>query len=159
MNSTMLVAGHVYSETFTQSFVASLNAIESPHQVKNAKKPNLPFADGSVILPNSKDLFGLKFYSVVEDGLEVTQAKGKVTVKSVKEKSAFAEAGLQVGDILVTLNGEVIKSSHELNRLSSRAIVTDGKGTLRIDRGGEKLDISVKYPPLKFASQVKEKGK
>jgi regulator of sigma E protease len=63
-----------------------------------------------------------------------------IVVRAVEPNTPAAEAGLQVGDRFVAVNGEPVKSAEQVTQL-----VRENKGkpiTLRIDRKGTQLDIT-----------------
>ena len=63
-----------------------------------------------------------------------------IVVRLVEPNTPAAEAGLQIGDRIVAINGETVKSAEQVTQ-----IVREHKGqpiTLRVERNGSQLDIS-----------------
>jgi regulator of sigma E protease len=63
-----------------------------------------------------------------------------IVVRLVESNTPAAEAGLQIGDRIVAINGETVKSAEQVTQ-----IVRDHKGqpiTLRVERNGSQLDIT-----------------
>jgi regulator of sigma E protease len=63
-----------------------------------------------------------------------------IVVRNVEPNTPAAEAGLSVGDRIVAVNGEPVKSAEQVTQL-----IREHKGqpvTLRVDRGGKAVDIT-----------------
>src|SRR5882672_493276 len=63
-----------------------------------------------------------------------------IVVRAVEPNTPAAEAGLQVGDRIVAVNGEPVKSAEQVTQL-----IREHKGqpiTLRVDRGGRVVEIT-----------------
>ncbi len=100
--------------------------------------------DPDRVFANDTKLLGVKFYSAVEDGLEVTTDKGVVTVGTVDEAKPFAKAGVKKGDVIERVNGEAVTTLHELDRLLVRATVASGTARLKLKREGGTVLTEVK---------------
>ena len=64
-----------------------------------------------------------------------------VAVEKVVEDSPAAAAGLQVGDVIVRLNGEAIESSRKLTRLISE-VAPDHQVRITVLRGGSERELT-----------------
>lgn len=91
-----------------------------------------------------KNLYGEKFYSCADDGLEVKFAGGRVEVVGVDDKKPFALAGLKKGDEVTRVNGERITSLQDFDRMVCRAVVSTGVATLKVRRGESVQTVEVK---------------
>ncbi len=96
--------------------------------------------------PYDKQLLGVKFYSVNEDGLEATaDAERKtVTVTNVEAKKPFAKVGVLKGDEILSVNGDHVSTLHELDRLICRGTVASGVAKLKLKRDGKEDTVEVK---------------
>ncbi len=95
-------------------------------------------------------MLGLHFYHSSEDGLEASEEKGVVKVKSLATKLPLGKCELQIGDTVESVNGDRVKTRHELNRLLCRAIVTTGIAEIKAFRGKETIIAKVKLAePMK----------
>jgi uncharacterized iron-regulated protein len=77
-------------------------------------------------------------------GLMFEEAEGDLKVIKVLEESPAAKAGIQPGDILVSLDGEGLQESFDLLYLLGRKRPGD-KGNLIIRRDDEPLEITVHF--------------
>ena len=76
-------------------------------------------------------------------GLEVAEKGGRVTVKSVLQKSPADQAGVRAGDRIASVDGRRVEDTMGLLRLAAQ--LTAGKDvTLTIVRGDKRQDITVK---------------
>ena len=62
-------------------------------------------------------------------------------VQSVQPKSPAAKAGLQAGDVVVSVNGKAVENAGQLTRNVS-SVAPGGKVTLTVLRGNEKKDLN-----------------
>lgn len=76
-------------------------------------------------------------------GVEAAEEDKKVVVKTVKPKSLAEELGIQVGDVLLSINGQAIVS---LPHLEGAAIQMqpNEKASIEVERSGEKLSLESK---------------
>jgi hypothetical protein len=75
-------------------------------------------------------------------GVELSEKKGVVTVRKVLKKTPAAEAGLLKGDCIREVQGEAVKTSADVLRLTAR--VTAGQTVrLTIQRGEDTKEITV----------------
>lgn len=112
-----------------------------PIKYKKMSKPFTYVVENCTKLP-----LGANFYYTTEHGLEVTDEGKGVQVKSLTKESPFAVAGMQVNDIVTRVNGESIKSKYTLYRMIVRALVTDKKVEIIVQRGTDKHLFKVTLP-------------
>ena len=75
-----------------------------------------------------------------------------VAVEKVVENSPAQQAGVQNGDVIISINGEEVSSIRKLSRLISE-IAPDHQAKLKVLRNGDEREIVVtlaKRPPTKF---------
>jgi uncharacterized iron-regulated protein len=77
-------------------------------------------------------------------GLMFEESNGNLEVTKVVEGSLAAEAGIQPGDILVSLDGEALRESLDLMYLLSRKSPGD-MGRLLIQRGERSLEMTLRF--------------
>lgn len=82
-------------------------------------------------------------------GIDVDEAKSKrynvvqgVYVQSVENFSAAEKAGLKAGDVIIEVNGTVIKTMDELNTIKNSHKIGD-KLTLKINRDGKEKEVTL----------------
>lgn len=81
-------------------------------------------------------------------GLMFEESKGNLKVTEVVAGSLAAEAGIQTGDILVSLDGEALRESFDLLYLLSRKSPGD-MGRFLIQRGNESLEMTLRFKASK----------
>jgi hypothetical protein len=108
-------------------------------------KVRLKSKGNSIILEDAHEALGLvKFYDVKQSGIEVEQVKDSVAVKKVHKGKPFAEAGVQEGDHILTLDGTKIDSLDVFRRLVRRNAMANNDIVLTVERPGKgKLNITV----------------
>lgn len=147
-HSTVVCRGEVeyrMKEKESSLIKAGGQLVHSRTRQTNGKSPQ-PNPDPRRAFPNDKDLLGVKFYSAAEDGLEATadRKKESVTVAKLDERKAFAKAGVKTGDEIEAINGERVRTLHELDRLLCRATVSSGLAKIKLLRGKETVEVEVK---------------
>jgi serine protease Do len=75
-------------------------------------------------------------------GFKVTEGTKGALVQNVVPNAPGAKAGLQPGDIVVSLNGKPVESPSQLTR-SVSSIAPGGKATLTVLRDGKKRDFTI----------------
>jgi hypothetical protein len=80
-------------------------------------------------------------------GVAVEQAASGVTIRSVDEGSPAAAAGLQAGDLLVSLDGLELPTVRTWLR-AVRQKEPGQRGALLVERAGERLSVDVEFAPL-----------
>ena len=75
----------------------------------------------------------------MEENLDITQG---VYVDSITDESAAGEAGIKVGDVIIEVDGQEVKSSGELLELIARKRPGD-EVDLKVDRSGKERDFDV----------------
>jgi serine protease Do len=71
-----------------------------------------------------------------------------VRLDGVRENGPAAQAGLQAGDIIVSLNGQFLRNAGEMSELTVTAKVGDVV-KLTVARGEQKIDVEMTFKPLK----------
>lgn len=77
-------------------------------------------------------------------GLMFEESNGNLEVTKIFDGSLAAEAGIQTGDILVSLDGEALRESFDLLYLLSRKSPGD-MGRLLIQRGDRSLEMTLRF--------------
>jgi len=77
-------------------------------------------------------------------GVIFEESSGNLEVTKVVDGSVAAEAGIQTGDILVSLDGEALRESSDLLYLLSRKSPGD-MGRLHIQRGDRPLEMTLRF--------------
>lgn len=75
-------------------------------------------------------------------GISVSATRNGLSVEAVSEGSGAANAGLQVGDLIVKADGQVIKKTDELNKIRDNKKPGDTL-KLTVIRNGEMMEINV----------------
>ena len=75
-------------------------------------------------------------------GISVSATRNGLSVEAVSEGSGAANAGLQVGDLIVKADGQVIKKTDELNKIRDTKKPGDTL-KLTVIRNGEMMEINV----------------
>ena len=75
-------------------------------------------------------------------GITVTENRNGIAVYSIAEGSGAESAGLQVGDLIVKVDGEVVNTSAKLNEIRDRKKPGESI-TFTVIRNGELQDIKV----------------
>ena len=81
------------------------------------------------------------------DSLGLAKAQG-AAVSNVEEGSPASKAGLEVGDVILSINGRPVEGSADLSR-TIRAVKPGTKVNLGVWRGGKSRDIAVTVAELK----------
>jgi hypothetical protein len=91
------------------------------------------------ILKNQKALpFGIKFLDPSDFGLEVAARNDEVQVVKIDKDSIFAKYGLEVGDVIFSIDLVPITSVQEFRRHLRRGVLAES-AMLRVKRNGEML--------------------
>jgi hypothetical protein len=85
----------------------------------------------------------VKFFDPVREGVGVEMSNDGVRVKEVLAGKAFSKAGLEVGDLIRTVNGAPINSVEAFRQLLRRPIATADDLALGIHRKGKALEVRV----------------
>jgi serine protease Do len=73
---------------------------------------------------------------------DAAASKGGAVVESVRAESAAAKAGVQAGDVVVTFDGEPVRSARQLARLIDET-PRDREVSMSVVRSGKNLNLSV----------------
>jgi serine protease Do len=87
------------------------------------------------------------------DSLGLAKAEG-AAVSNVEEGSPAAKAGLEVGDVVLKIDGHPIEGSADLSR-TIRAVKPGNKVTLAVWRGGKARDITITVAEFKDEEPTK----
>jgi serine protease Do len=105
-------------------------------------------------LNNSGGYLGVETVEVTKQNIAkygLTAVRG-VAVEKVVENSPAQQAGVQIGDVIIAIDGEEVSSIRKMMRIISE-ISADHQAKLTILRNGEEREITVtlsKRPPEKF---------
>ena len=103
--------------------------------------PDIPLAPADFYwMVAYEDLQGKR----VRLGVMFEESNGNLEVTKVVEGSLAAEAGIQPGDILVSLDGEALRESFDLLYLLSQKSPGD-MGRLLIQRGDRSLEMTIRF--------------
>ena len=76
-------------------------------------------------------------------GIELAEAHGTVTVKSVLGRSPAADAGLKAGDRITRFQGKEVQTTADMNKLAEK-LAAGQEARLTVQRGSETVEITVK---------------
>ena len=92
------------------------------------------------------NMLGLTFFELLDTlGVMVKAERGTVTVSNYKLRGAFAEAGVEIGDIILEVNGKKPDSPESLRRLLRDALAI-GDATVKLQRGDKTETVKVALP-------------
>jgi predicted metalloprotease with PDZ domain len=83
----------------------------------------------------------------VKLGVRMDEQDGRVVLRDVVPGSAAATAGVQAGDVILSLDGEPVADNFDLVYAVGQKVKGD-KGVLEVERGGEQLRLEVDFQPL-----------
>jgi uncharacterized iron-regulated protein len=83
----------------------------------------------------------------VKLGVRMEEQEGKVVVKEVVAGSAADQAGVQAGDVILTIDQEPISENFDLIYAVGQKAKGD-KGLIEVERAGARLTLEVEYQPL-----------
>jgi len=85
---------------------------------------------------------------IIKDGLNLVNSNGAI-ITFVDDNSPASDAGLQIGDVIITIDGNTIKSNRDLSRLIA-SYSAEKQVIFTIIRDGKQLDKSIN---IKILSQ------
>lgn len=113
-------------------------------RLMNVQLPRFPMpAYDYLVYTAYEDLPGER----VKLGVRMEEKDGRVVVQGVVPGSTAEKAGVQAGDVILTLDGEAIVENFDLVYAVGQK-VKDDKGTLEVERGEEKLKLALDFQPL-----------
>jgi len=159
VDSVVICDGDV---TLTKRFLyRSLIVARGDIFIKQGATQSVMYAGGKVRLEKERNTKGNLFNEVNENmsktagfviffelstvGLEVKAAKDVVQVSAVGKDKAFAKAGVQVGDTILTVEGKKPDSAEWLRRLLRDALAI-GDATITLRRGEKTETVKVSLP-------------
>lgn len=83
----------------------------------------------------------------VKLGVRMEEKAGKVVVRDVVPGSTAEKAGVKAGDIILALDSEAIAENFDLIYAVGQKVKGD-RGSLEVERGGEKLKLDLDFQPL-----------
>ena len=110
----------------------------------------IPISDAKVIIDDlinngyvtGRPQIGITTVDVTEAYSRYLNIPMGVYVQSVQKDSAAEKAGLQIGDVIIDIEGEAVKTAEELNKVKNNYKAGD-KVTLTVTRAGEDISIDL----------------
>jgi hypothetical protein len=99
----------------------------------------------NVIVEGEPNTLGLAFFELATVGVVVKLEGGEVTVANFKVQSAFAAAGVEIGDVITAVNGKKPDSAESLRRLLRDALAL-GDAAVVVRRGDATETLKVSLP-------------
>jgi hypothetical protein len=139
-NSVVLSSGPVRwvhnQPSIVNSTIISTSTVEIPAGAK---------VIDSVIKQNQPDALGpVKFFEVGQAGILVKNEKDAVRIQKVHADMIFAEAGLQAGDIILTLDKTPVKSVDSFRKQLRHSLAVRKQLVFEVRRAEKIVTISVK---------------
>lgn len=98
----------------------------------------------TVIKERQRGPHGVRFFEITDVGIEVSAAKEGVKVEKLAIGAPPARCGLQVGDVILTVDG--IKSiDEELFRRQLRRAFVQDEATVTVRRGDKYMDLTIEF--------------
>jgi len=162
LNSSILVADGevVASDGIGFSIVLTRGSITSERDIKTCivlAGGTVEFGkngrnENSTIRENTPKLLGwVRFFELIDAGIDVTAAQGGVAVAKLTDALPPAKAGLKVGDVITAVDGKPAKDPETFRRLLRRGTVMD-QTVFTVKRGGKDVPVTASYlgwePPV-----------
>ena len=110
----------------------------------------IPISDAKIIIDDlinngyvtGRPQIGITTVDVTEAYSRYLNIPMGIYVQTVQKDSAAEKAGLQIGDVIIDIEGEAVKTAEELNKVKNNYKAGDTI-TLTVTRAGEDIDIEV----------------
>lgn len=109
-----------------------------------AKQPAKGLIPGTEIMEGRPVMLGMRFFEIADVGLEASATKVGVRVDKIAPRSPLAKAGLQAGDLVLSVDGAKCPDVDTLRRQLRRAFVHDEART-SVRRGEKTIELTVSF--------------